>query len=222
MGSAKVASFESLASNMTGSDAEFLSEAAAETAAALPERGEPMGFGAVPKLLQPVVRFLETRIDAGLVLMFVSQLVQVKRYLDDDELAHAVQAEVLRAITPETKVLLGHSLGSVVAYETIAVHSLHMPNLVTVGSPLGIKTVVKRLRKKLEIATDTDAPGVVRWTNIFDPADPVAGAGPLHRLWPAVEDWTVGNGDEPHSIERYLNKPVAGEVIAKATSRGST
>jgi hypothetical protein len=75
------------------------------------------------------------------------------------------------------------------------------------------------LRKKLRIATNADTAGVARWSNIFDPADPVAGAGPLKRLWPGVEDWNVNNGDEPHSIERYLNKRISGEVITKATSR---
>jgi hypothetical protein len=210
---------DSLASDLTASDAEFLSEVAAEAAANLPDRGKPMGgFNSVPKILQPVVRLLETRIDGKLVLMFVAELKQVRRYLEDKDLASEVQADVLRTITPETKVLLGHSLGSVVAYETIAVHKLHMPTLLTLGSPLGMKTVEKRLRAKLEIGAAGDQPGVARWSNIFDPADPVAGAGPLRRLWPAVQDWNVGNDDEPHSIERYLNKPISGEIIATAAA----
>ena len=213
-----VTSLDDIAVDLTDDDAEFLFEAAQEATADLPDLGTPLAFNAVPKILQPAVEFLARRIDAGLILPFLSELKQVKRYLKDDELASKIQDKVLNAITEETKVVVGHSLGSVVAYETIAVHGLRIPTLVTVGSPLGMATVATRLRAELKINTaDTASPGVRAWTNIFDKADPVASAGVLSRLWPGVEDWTVGNGDEPHSIERYLNKKITGKTIGLAT-----
>ncbi|ORA12708.1 hypothetical protein BST12_24715 [Mycobacterium angelicum] len=207
-----------IAAQLSDEDAEFLAEAAEEAAAGLPEIGQPMAFNEVPGILQPVARFFARRIDAGLMLLFVSELNQVKRYLDEDVLASKIQQRVLDKITEETKVVVGHSLGSVVAYETIAVHKLRIPTLVTLGSPLGMKTVTKRLRAKLAVnAVDAGSPGVRSWTNIYDKADPVASAGALKRLWPGVDDWTVENDNEPHSIERYLNKKITGKTIGSAT-----
>jgi pimeloyl-ACP methyl ester carboxylesterase len=54
----------------------------------------------------------------------------------------AARRTVLDLTGPETKVVIGHSLGSVVAYE--AAHYIHrsLPLLVTLGSPLGLHTIV--------------------------------------------------------------------------------
>jgi len=53
--------------------------------------------------------------------------------------------------------------------------------------------------------------------NIFDPSDPVAGAGFAGRLWPSTEDVSVQNGDLPHAIVRYLSKRSTGKVIVEGT-----
>ena len=110
--------------------------------------------------------------------------------------------------------MLGHSLGSVVAYETVALDDLPLDALVTAGSPLAIKTVRRRLRAEVTVGAGSGAGSVPRWVNVFDPADPVACAGPLSRLWAELADFTVGNGDRPHDIERYLNKKILGKTLA--------
>lgn len=47
-------------------------------------------------------------------------LTQVTRYLSEPELHNQIQQRVLDLIGPDTKVIIGHSLGSVIAYEVAA------------------------------------------------------------------------------------------------------
>ncbi|WP_051088819.1 hypothetical protein [Lamprocystis purpurea] len=54
----------------------------------------------------------------GFAERFVNRaLAQVTRYLTDDTIRSAAIDSVLRLVGPDTRVLIGHSLGSVVAYE---------------------------------------------------------------------------------------------------------
>jgi hypothetical protein len=102
----------------------------------------------------------------GFAERFVNRsLAQVTRYLTNDEIRFAALKLVSDLFGPETKVLIGHSLGSVVAYE--AAHLMKQPLhlLLTLGSPLGLQTIIyQRLRPQ--------PPGfplnVRRWVNVAD------------------------------------------------------
>jgi hypothetical protein len=115
-------------------------------------------------------------------------LTQVSRYFTDEEIRRYAQDQVLDQIGPDTRLVIGHSLGSVVAYE--ALHRAyeqklppgHTLTLITLGSPLGLKNVVyERLRPQ-----PTHVPTAVhRWENFAADDDtnglvsapvPVAGA----------------------------------------------
>lgn len=65
-------------------------------------------------------------------------LAQVTRYFSDEEIRSAAQQAVLDRIGPETKIVIGHSLGSVVAYEAVQRLDQSLPLLITLGSPLGL------------------------------------------------------------------------------------
>jgi hypothetical protein len=190
----------------------FLNDVGAEIP--VDERAPGKGFVAVPDVLLPMTRRLCRRFDGWLVLALVSELVQVHRYLADDDLAEQIRARVLEKITPGCQMLVGHSLGSVVAFETLALHpELDVGTLITAGSPLSMRTVVSRLRAGAP-RVDVGLPGGVRrWVNVYDKSDPVAGAGVVCRLWPDAEDFEVNNGDKPHSIAGYLSKRATGQVI---------
>jgi hypothetical protein len=200
--------------DVSDEDLGFLESAAAEAELNRPDLGEEMGFIAVPKILQPLVRHLSRRFDARLVLPFLSVLRQVRLYQQDDALAEQIRNRVLSTIGDGCPVLLGHSLGSVVAFETLALHpDLAVDTLVTCGSPLSMRTVADGLRGR---PGPGRLPGQIRrWVNIYDPADPVAGAGAVSRLWTQAEDYEVHNGDEPHAIIRYLSKKITGRTIAE-------
>lgn len=68
----------------------------------------------------------------GLTSRFVYKaLGQVTRYLSDEAIRSAAQQSVLDLIGPDTKIIIGHSLGSVVAYETIQRLQQPIPLFVT-------------------------------------------------------------------------------------------
>lgn len=204
-------------------DLQFIESAADEIAELMPEDASAdKGFGEVPAVLRPVASRLARRLDGWRLLAFVGALRQVRVYLDEDDLAEAIRARVIGAVGAGCSVLIGHSLGSVVAFETVALHpELPVGALVTVGSPLSMRTVASRLRT---VGPESGGPlpgRVRRWVNIYDPADPVAAAGPVSRLWADASDFTVDNGNEPHSITRYLAKRITGETIS-AVVRSAT
>ena len=100
-----------------------------------------------------------------------TNLWQVAAYVNDLEGSRdRVLERFESAVGPETKMVIGHSLGSVVAYE--AVHKLapDIEMLVTAGSPLGADNVVYDRLDPSALIPRT----VKRWVNVADPDDPVA------------------------------------------------
>jgi hypothetical protein len=152
---------------------------------------------------------------------FIGNLKQVTAFLGDPSVKQNVLARVREQISEDTRVVIGHSLGSVVAYEYLC-HDRpgSVERLVTLGSPLGIPNVVF---DKLTPAPASGAgawPGkVAGWVNVADPDDIVALRKDLAPLFPGtapgqvVADRLVDNGDEPHAIDRYLNTRQTGSTL---------
>lgn len=195
--------------------------AAASELARLDPAGEVQGARAA---LRPVVRAVSrcrpfARLGAGMAERFVVQaLRQVSRYFADEELRAEVQRRVLAQVGPETRVIVGHSLGSVVAYEVAHRLAEPLPLLVTLGSPLGLHTVVyERLRPQPPRVPDR----VLRWVNVADRDDIVAAQPDLTAGFPGrpgVLDcaYTVDNGAKPHEATFYLTSSLVGSAIADA------
>ncbi|MFD9002884.1 hypothetical protein ACFV0T_18190 [Streptomyces sp. NPDC059582] len=151
----------------------------------------------------------------GLVL----DLKQVRAYLYDSGLRDAVQRRVADVVTDRTQVIVGHSLGSVVAYEALCAHpGWRVRALLTLGSPLGIRNLVFDRLRTGEGGAPGDWPGSVdRWTNIADEGDVVALVKDLRPLFGArVRCHVVHNGARAHDATRYLNTPEAGGAVADA------
>jgi hypothetical protein len=74
---------------------------------------------------------------------FIGNLKQVTAFLTDPAIKQNVLARVREQISEDTRVVIGHSLGSVVVYEYLC-HDRppSVELLVTLGSPLGIPNVV--------------------------------------------------------------------------------
>jgi pimeloyl-ACP methyl ester carboxylesterase len=115
---------------------------------------------------------------------------------------------IVSAALDETPcVVVGHSLGSVVAYNILRSdpRALKVRAYVTVGSPLAIRAIRDRLRP---IAFP--APAVASWFNAYDPKDVVA-LYPLDAanfpVNPVVENYgRVFNAtDNRHGIVGYLD-----------------
>jgi hypothetical protein len=185
-----------------------------------------------PRAVQAGLNALSgSRFFAGLAdraLLF--DAAQVRRYLGEPQVRAQVQARVVEAVGPETRVVVAHSLGSVVAYEALAAHpQWPVTTLVTLGSPLGIRNLIfERLTPAPEpFPVAGAAPGrwpgsVRRWANIADTGDVVALAkslGPLFGLPPAtphVLDRVVDNGSHAHAVTGYLASEQCGAAVAAA------
>lgn len=114
-------------------------------------------------------------------------------------------------------VVVGHSLGSIVAYWVL--HELRddaeVPLFVTIGSPLGIDVVKKYLPRPLGRPE-----GVSHWFNGTDERDPVA---LFSKLEPPVFPDGIENlndiqnpHDWPHGISGYLSDERVARTIANA------
>jgi len=186
------------------------------------------GLG-VPGLVQAGLRALSaSRFFAGLserALMF--DLVQVRRYFNEPEIRAAARARVEEAIGPQTRVVVGHSLGSVVAYEVLCAHpEWQVESFVTLGSPLGIRHLIYDRLDTPPVSATAPASGrgnwpacVRRWTNIADAGDVVALVKDLEPLFgpgPAPESFSgylVDNGARAHAVSPYLTTEQAGMAI---------
>jgi hypothetical protein len=154
-----------------------------------------------------------------------TSLTQVSRYFTDPVLHERILDRVLEHIGPETKAIIAHSLGSVVAYEVAGRLTNPVPLLVTLGSPLGLRTCIyDRIQPRPPVYPNA----VHRWVNIADRNDLVAADPDLARLFPVTRpagdgldsgwltDATVDNGPQPHQGEYYLQKRRVGAPIADA------
>jgi len=152
-------------------------------------------------------------------LQFFGDLRQVILYLNNAAIRANILDCVVPNITSETRVVIGHSLGSVIAYEAVASKPEQVIELVTLGSPLGIRNVVfDKLTPKPDPKTGRGRwPGSVQhWTNIAAKGDIVAAEKQLAPLFdPTVNDFYVDSGWDAHSSTRYLNSFDAGQAIAR-------
>ncbi|TVZ05042.1 hypothetical protein EAS64_10500 [Trebonia kvetii] len=197
----------------------FADEVTGRLASGPPADGEPAAKGrtAVPLLLQAVLRRLDKQFGSPKAsLLFLGELKQVRSYLLDPEVKAEVDNRAENVITRGGRVLIGHSLGSVVAFEFIRQHPGYPVDLLlTLGSPLGLRTL-RALMPDPDYGAGGLPPGVTRWVGLRDPRDPVACAGDLSRYWPGVCDFTVHNQSDAHSVYRYLSKRPTGTALLAA------
>lgn len=152
---------------------------------------------------------------AAFALRFVPE---VAAYLTDSgrrERCRAVVAEVIERNRPS--VVIAHSLGSVVAYETLwANPALEVELLVTLGSPLGMRNVVFERLLPAPVNGRGERPkGVRRWVNIADRHDIAAIPPLLAASFVGVDQERVVNLDwlDFHTVEKYLGCAALGESL---------
>ncbi len=189
-----------------------------EFAAAEREAKASKGFFAgIPRALLPVMRVMDRRFGASAGVLYLGELRQVRRYLRDAALKEKADAKVREKITPECHVLIGHSLGSVVAFEYVRQNPGHqLAMLLTLGSPLALRMVRSQMPDSDYGTADGLPTNVAAWTNIRDQRDPVACAGDLKPWWSGVTDQYVNNGNKAHNVARYLSKQEAGAAVLAA------
>lgn len=141
-------------------------------------------------------------------------------------------AETIRAHRNDQILLIGHSMGSIIAYDimTQLVPDIPIDTFITCGSPLGIPVIMRKFRAEQKI-TDPDQPLRVpenvihHWYNLSDLDDKVAMNYNLADDYqPSVKgigitDIQVSNTYEyqgeknPHKAYGYLRTPEIAEII---------
>lgn len=98
-------------------------------------------------------------------------LWQVPAYLEDWEGSRAaILGRFEDVVSDSTRVIVAHSLGSIIAYEAIHHLGLEIETLVTLGSPIGVPGYVyDRLHPPASVPSS-----LKRWINVAHPNEPVA------------------------------------------------
>ncbi|WP_049651613.1 hypothetical protein [Kitasatospora sp. MY 5-36] len=159
--------------------------------------------------------YLRGVLDAALI----GSLKQLTRYFAEERIREAARDRLTAQIGPETRVVVAHSLGSVVAYETLCQEGhpdWDVRMLVTLGSPLGMGALVLDRLQPEPLNRKARWPKPLRaWTNVADATDIVAAVRELRLAFgPRVTDVPVNNGSHMHDATHYLTAVETGRAVA--------
>ena len=117
-------------------------------------------------------------------------------------------------ITPDTRVLVAHSFGTVIAYTALAGHpEWPVRTFVTLGSPLAMPMMFQTLGPPAG-GVGCWPGSVQRWVNVRALGDEAA--TPLaDKFGPRVEEVFIDNGHRSDAPEPYLNSRPTGLAIAE-------
>ncbi|MFJ3673900.1 hypothetical protein ACIPSE_46440 [Streptomyces sp. NPDC090106] len=191
--------------------------AAAESdPAVVPPEAQEM-LAATPRSVQVALRALSgSRFFAGIAIRaMVGDMKQVRRYLTDPQVRAVVRGRVLDTLGEDTRVVVAHSLGSVVAYEALCARPGHRVRaLVTLGSPLGVRHLI--FDRLLPNPGTWPGDEQLKWTNIADEGDVVALVKDLRPCFgDRVHSVRVDNGAHAHDASAYLTDTWCGRAIAQ-------
>jgi len=153
----------------------------------------------------------------GLAQRAKPDLLQVARYLTNHDIRAQIQARVQGLIADDTRLVIAHSLGSIVGWESCQRNANKLPMLITIGSPLGLDTVVY---PRLRPSPPTFPLLTHRWVNVAHLDDIVAVEPHLAPLFPSqdsrsVEDHTPRSRNDHHNAATYLEQPVVGRTVSE-------
>lgn len=179
--------------------------------------------GRTPRIVQRALDALSrSKFFAGIAeSAFIGNLKQVTGYLNDPAINAAVQERIAQVVKPDTQIIIGHSLGSVIAYEAVANHpEWQIHTFITLGSPLGIRNIIfDKLTPPPQHGIGTRS-NAVHWTNIADGGDLVALVKNLSSCFgPTVVDHLIYNGATAHNIEPYLTAEETGKAVSDGLNR---
>ncbi|WP_240120448.1 MULTISPECIES: hypothetical protein [unclassified Streptomyces] len=149
--------------------------------------------------------------------LVVATLQDTDAYTSRPARRRAVRATVAEAVRSSgARVLVAHSLGSVVAYEALHAHpDLELDLLLTLGSPLGLPALMRKLEPEPVAGRGARPRGVRHWVNIADVGDLVAVPARLGDAFPVDLHETTDIGlFDPHTLGGYLSSGLAAAALA--------
>jgi hypothetical protein len=145
-------------------------------------------------------------------------LRQIRLYLRDDGIRARVHERFAKAVAADTRVVVGHSLGSIVAYECLCTsHYPQVRTFVSLGSPLGLPRIIFDCLRPAPVGGRGQFPPVDRWTNVADKGDVMARVKQLRPFFgdgAQIVDAAVDIGWQSHDVLRYLTAQETGKGIA--------
>jgi hypothetical protein len=133
------------------------------------------------------------------------------------DLRAQMRARAEPLLGPETRVIVAHSLGSVLSYMMLC-RGTDAPahTLVTLGSPLASPMIFEHLDPP-PVDGRGQWPGAIeRWVNVRAVGDRAAEVPVRDRFGDRVEEVLVDNGHRAHAPEPYLNSAATGAAVAAA------
>ena len=197
-----------------------------------------------------IARMIYSLVDRFPWLISPLQSEHVKRLLDGssqyfenlfgigDDLRAKLRRQLQQAISEEQRILLiGHSMGSIIAYDTLwqlsreGVGTADIDLFLTLGSPLGLRYTQDRLLGYCETSVQCFPKNIRMWKNVSAQGDLVSidrtlegDFAPMRRLGLVedIEDHCKGvfnwyrnaDGLVPHRSYGYLVNPVVSGIIA--------
>ena len=135
----------------------------------------------------------------------------------EPDLRSRLQERIEAEVTADTRVLVAHSLGTVLAYGALAAHDdWPVHTFVTLGSPLAAPVVFGMLDPPPVDGRAAWPGSVQRWVNVRAVGDKAATVSLTEKFGPRVEEIVVDNGHRAHAPEPYLNAARTGRAIAEA------
>ncbi len=142
-------------------------------------------------------------------------LAQADAYVRQPTIRQAARCRVEATVDEDTRVVVAHSLGTLVAYEALCAHpEWGVTDFVTIGCPLAADLVHPLLEPCPTDGTGAWPGSIERWTNIADARDPAAANSLRGRFSGPVTEYKVDNGHRVHDPEPYLNNRWTGHAVA--------
>lgn len=173
-----------------------------------------------PNVVQRALNALSnSRFFVGLAeSVLIGDLKQVRTYLHEDRIRLEAQQRVAQQVDADTRILIGHSLGSIVAYEALCNHpEWSIDTFITLGSPLGIPNLIFHQLRPIPLRAVGSWPRATKkWVNIADQGDIVALVKKLGPIFDGqIEDHLVNNGTTAHDVKPYLSAEETGHAVAR-------
>lgn len=172
------------------------------------------------KWVQAILEAMDRKVPGASALSVALATRDVHQYLNNSTFRTTLDKGVRSAFTAGREtVVVGHSLGTIVAYNVLvderATPKLDVPHFITLGSPLAVKAVKDHIRP----LKTPDCVGT--WFNAMDDRDVVA-LFPLNKknfqVIPEIENKTDvrNNTSNHHGISGYLSDAVVARRIHEA------
>lgn len=151
----------------------------------------------------------------------LNRMPEIYRYWEQPEVRAAVRARCMEQMPDGDLIVVGHSLGSVVAYDLLHYlpRTTHVELLLTIGSPMAQRHWRDALLGEYQARFPTSL--VSTWVNLVSTGDWVTAGDGVQRFYPQAIDTYTSLGLGLHGETHYLASRPAAVAISDALTRAA-